>query len=127
MEEKIFQAVIECKKQNPWMNSWGIRTDYNDYKVGDNLPASHDWDFDTDNPSDEYLPGTCATGFDGMMWWDEEDPQDDLELIRKALALNAEYPGTHQYLIGGRASGNGYENDNGEIIIEDAEVIMIIK
>lgn len=91
-------------------------------KVGEILEPSHDWDFENDLPSDELLDGTCGTNIE-TIWFDDEE--EVAEALEKAIAENKGYPGEMQYIIAGNSSE--YGDDPHEVIIEDAEVIYIIK
>ena len=116
------QEIIlnELLKHNYEYEYYGIRTDNREYQVGDTVANSHAWDFENDREiEDEFYNGACATGI-APLWFDE----DDMEAIEKALEIQKDYRGAHQYLIAG---GNAdYGNDRGEIIIENAEVIAIL-
>ena len=116
----IMQKIIEAK--NSGYRYFGIRTG-RVAKIGEELERSHDWDYENDCESEELLDGTCATGFNGMLWFDGEEEDD--ELVEQAIALNKKtYGGDMQYVIGGYDSE--YGNDEQEIIISGATVIAII-
>lgn len=117
MTKTILNVLIE--NQNNY-KCFGIRTDDRELNIGDELGCSHDWDFENDTPSEELLPGICATGF-GELWYDE----DDIETIEKALNAHKSYYGKHTYLIGGYFEK--YGDDESEVIISDAEVIAVLK
>lgn len=93
-------------------------------EIGEKLEPSHDWDYENDCSSDEMLSGTCSTGIGGL-WFDGE-PEDEEE-IEKAISrhIKNNYVGEMTYIIGGNRSE--YGNDDGEMIIANAEVIYIVK
>ena len=123
-EETIYEAIKASEHE---YREYGIRTCNGEYAIGDELAPSYNWDDEKDEEDWELLNGTCATGF-GYLWMGDEDKQDDLETIRKALAIHtkARYPGCHTYLIATR-TGSEYGNDTAEIILENAEVIAVIR
>lgn len=111
---------------------FGIRADDMEYKVGDICENSHqlfqDPEFDEDgelvypevgDPESPYygffdageLNGTCAIRVN------ENSINEVLEAVKM-------YSGKHIYLIGGDSIEHG--NDDGEIIINDAEVLGVI-
>lgn len=113
--KEIFDLASKTPKH---LISFGIRTDDNEYNVGDDLPKSLNM---IDDADEEYLDGTSATGFDQLAFYEE----DAIESIEKALAINSQYEGKHQYIIAG--TDGHYGDDEGEVIIEFAEVIGIIR
>lgn len=123
-EEIIYKAIKASEHE---YREYGIRTCSGEYAIGDGLAPSYNWDDEKDEEDWELLNGTCATGF-GYLWMGDEDKQDDLETIREALAIHtkARYPGCHTYLIATR-TGSEYGNDTAEIILENAEVIAVIR
>lgn len=121
MEKIIMEALVE---NNYKYRYYGIRTDSREFSVGDEIGYSRNLD-----ETDEYhyggsLPGTCATGF-GCLWFDGEE--EDADTIKNAISTHEEvgYIGTHQYLIAG--DDQTYGNDKGEVIIENAVVVAVIK
>lgn len=114
-KQKVLSALIENGYSFCY---YGVRTDDALYEVGDELPESRSWD--DNNPTGEILPGTCATGF-GSLWYDD----DDAAAVDKTLALQEDYVGDHQYLIAGDRCT--YGDDIGEIIIERAVVVAVIR
>lgn len=127
-------TVDEIKKaiENTEYEFYGIRVDEVKYSVGEAANNSHqlfqDPDFDDDGeliyPYIEdgiyrgfydagELDGTCTIGF---------DPEDD-ETIEKALDMVKSYIGDFIHVLGGDYAQGG--NDNGEIIISDAEVLLV--
>jgi hypothetical protein len=117
MEEKIMDAL---KNNGFKYKVYGIRTDDREFAIGDNLPNSRDtyWE----NDEERELDGTCATGF-GYLWYDD----DDMGEVKKALAthLGIGYEGAHMYLIAG--TGFDYGDDEAEVIIENAQVVAILR
>lgn len=119
MKEKIMKALAENEHN---YCCFGIRTDSRVFNVGDYVGDSHAFDYENGcSYDDQYLPGTCATGFD-YLWFDGED--EDVETVEKAIQINSDYQGTHKYLI----AGDDYEcgNDEAEIIIRRAVVIAVL-
>lgn len=111
---------------------FGLRADDMEYQIGDICNNSHqlfqDPDFDEDgeliylaieDPESPYygfydageLDGTCAVKF---------DPEDE-NSIRAALETVKMYSGKNLYIIAGDLAE--YGNDDGEIIIREAEVV----
>lgn len=127
-------TVQEIQKicKNSEYEYFGLRADDLDYQIGDICNDSHqlfqDPDFDEDGeliyPSIEdtespyygfydagELDGTCAVKFD----------PDDENSILAALETVKMYSGKNLYIIAGNSME--YGNDEGEIIIREAEVI----
>ena len=115
-----------------YFSYFGLRADDMEYQTGDICNNSHqlfqDPDFDEEgeliypaieNPESPYygfydageLDGTCAVKFD----------PDDESSIRAALDTVKMYSGKNLYIIAGDSME--YGNDDGEIIIKEAEVI----
>lgn len=110
----------ELQKHNYEYNVYGIRTDNREYQIGDIVADSHAWDAEHFRPfENEFYDGACATGFD-MLWYDD----DDMETVKKALKVQENYRGEHQYLIAGMSFE--YGNDKDEVIIENAIVVAIL-
>ena len=119
MVEKILNKMSELKSTYSY---FGIRADDRLFSVGEYLPNSFN-QFDEVEPEEwEEINGTCATGF-GYIWFDGE--QDDVSEVEKALRINSQYIGDHQYLIAGNS--REYGNDEAEIIIQDAVVVDVLK
>lgn len=117
--KEIAAAILEAYEAHGY-NCFGVRTG-RPAEVGEELERSHVWD--DNRPTDEELPGTCATGF-GHLWFDGE--VEDEEAIEKALEIHGgwEYAGGMTYVIGGRHAADG--TDAHEVIISDAHVICIL-
>lgn len=119
-----------CEKSH--FSYFGLRADDMEYQAGDICNDSHqlfqDPDFDEDgeliypaieDPESPYygfydageLDGTCAVKFN----------PDDESSIRAALDTVKMYSGKNLYIIAGDSME--YGNDDGEIIIREAEVI----
>lgn len=119
-----------CKES--YFEYFGLRADDMEYQIGDICNNSHqlfqDPDFDEEgeliypaieDPESPYygfydageLDGTCAVKFD----------PDDKCSIKAALETVKMYSGKNLYIIAGDSME--YGNDEGEIIIRDAEVI----
>ena len=127
-------TVAEIKKaiENTEFEFYGIRVDEMKYEVGETANNSHqlfqDPDFDEDGeliyPYIEdgiykgmydagELNGTCTIGFDA----------EDDDSIQKAIDMVKSYCGDFVHVLGGDYAGGG--NDSGEIIISDAEVLLV--
>lgn len=74
---------------------FGIRTDDASMNIGDACRLSHEWDYENGREAEGYMDGTCATGI-GYLWFDGE--QDDIDEINKALEIQKDYQGAHQYV-----------------------------
>lgn len=110
--------IVEINEAKALENKhMGIRFDDHDYKMGEDVANSYDWN------NDEELDGTCALQF-GEGW-----PFDDVEELKESASEMIEnvesYSGNNVYLIAGIRSRIG-EDDN-EVIISGAEVIGILK
>ncbi len=112
-------------------NMWGIRFDGRIFEVGDEISKSHASDADG-NETDEFLPGTST-----IYVSDERDFLDYLDGIQNAdcgeldkynWALKQRYCGEHIYLVAINSSwGHWIGEDEGEVIMNGAEVVRIIK
>lgn len=90
----------------------GLRIDDNvNYGIGDIANVSRVWD--NNELTDETLDGTCCIGI--------SYPED----VERALDLAKIYCGDRWYLIAG--DNAEYGEDDGEIIIEDAIVVTVVK
>lgn len=120
MTKEEIKDIIEAGEYDVY----GLRIDEGMiYKVGDTTENSHQWWQDDPEDDSEYnedlglwdggeLNGTCAI----------EVTEDNIE---SALEMIKQYFGEHITLIAGY--GYEYGNDNGEVIIEDAKVLAVIK
>ena len=102
-----------------------ISADDENYSVNDTCRYSYDWDFDTDcstygtdNPIK--VNGTCAVSVE------IEDLEDktDKEIMNELSKISHNYCGEQTILIGGYESE--YGNDENEVIILDATVLMVL-
>lgn len=98
--------------------------------VGDSVPDSYNWDHENDvstrETTGETLGGACAIAIDtSCLFLDGEDDEDVAAEIEKAIKASACYYGDEVLLIGGKF-GYEYGEDEGEIIIESADVIGIV-
>ena len=126
--------TIEIKRicEESYFEYFGLRADDMEYQAGDICNDSHqlfqDPDFDEEgeliylaikDPESPYygfydageLDGTCAVKFD----------PDDKRSIKAAMETVKMYSGKNLYIIAGNSME--YGNDEGEIIIREAEVI----
>ena len=99
----------------------GTRPDEN-YKTGDTARNSYDWDAENDCSSDEELNGTCSVSID-ISWLEGAD--DLIERIENTLEDVEQYHGKNIVLLGGWHWSRG--TDGGELVIENAKVLAIIK
>lgn len=120
MNELINKLLTAMEGNNAKYRYFGIRTDARSFSIGDKITASEDMSIYAEDGT--MLDGTCATGFD-YLYFDGEN--EDIEAVAKALEINSAYAGEHQYLIGGYDAN--YGDDEAEVIIKNAEVIMTIK
>ena len=90
----------------------GLRIEENvNYEIGDTANVSRVWD--NNELTGETLDGTCCIG----MKWAED--------VERAMEIAKAYCGDRWYLIAGNDAE--YGEDDGEIIIEDATVVAIVK
>ncbi|HBY20961.1 MAG TPA: hypothetical protein DEG71_08125 [Clostridiales bacterium] len=103
---------------------YGIRVNADDesYNIGDTCRYSYEWDYEndcstynTDTPIK--LPGTCSLHL--VIYEDTTNT----ELINKINEIKNKYAGEQIVIIGGY--DYEYGSDDNEIIIEDAEVLLI--
>ena len=109
---------------------YGIRFDSREFSVGEELPKSNRWENDLD--TGEQLDGTCALfvsdeiGF--LDYLDGKLDADFGELDKYNWALNQRYGGKHIYLVAIDSKwGWEYGEDEGEVIMNGAEVVRVIK
>lgn len=108
----------------------GIRGTDIEYEIGEVLDTSYDWDFENDCSSYYTEPielgGTCVTEIDVRPWREtEESLKDAIEATIKKHRQGYDYKYT--YLVGAQRTVEGFPTDNGEAILEDAEIIGIIE
>lgn len=118
-EQHLEEAIAAMKAAR--CNYYGVRTSA-PVEVGQYLEYSHDWDYENDCESDEYLPGVCSTGIDFM---DYDDIDECVEILKKSIEINNRYGCGMQYIIGGDSIEYGV--DDREYIIADARVIAILR
>lgn len=121
--ENVIKAIMESG-----FCTIGIRhlSDDESYSVGDYCRNSFDWDYeydrstyDTESPVE--LSGTCAIRTNIDVGWDENE--EVMEKLTSALEKAKCYFGTTIVIGGDRFE---YGNDDGEIIIKDAQVVAFI-
>lgn len=118
-------AVKEIREaiENSDVEFFAVRATDDDMKVGDICRASRDWDYEHDQPSDEFLDGACGTGF--RYNWGASELKNE-SAIKKAIDYNvANYTAEHLYIIAGDEATCG--DDAGEVIIKDAVVLCVIR
>lgn len=105
----------------------GIRTTSDDefYKTGDTCRYSYEWNYEYDcstydTENSIKLNGTCAV----EVIFEDLDEMSDEEIINQLTNISCDYIGEQTILIGGYRAE--YGSDENEIIIEDAEVLMIL-
>lgn len=111
-------------------NMFGIRYDDREFKIGDELPKSNRWEDGTD--TEEQLDGTCAIMVSDesnfLEYLDGMEEADCGELDRYNWALEQNYNGKHIYLVAINTGwGWEYGEDEGEVVMNGAEVVRIIK
>ena len=116
--QEIAEVIAKHHTENENINYYGIRFDDAAMNPGDLCRASHDWDFENDCESEEYLPGTCVSGI-GYLWFDGDDS--DVSAIQKALDANNDYRADYQYLVAGDAMELG--DDANEMVLANAVVV----
>lgn len=104
----------------------GIRFTDEDLAIGNDVTNSYDWGAEEVEDWDgEYieLDGACAVAFGGGFSFDDLDElkEEAVKVIEKVGA----YPYDHAYLVAGTADRIG--EDDHEIIVENAEVVAIVK
>lgn len=129
MENNIINLIEEIIKREEY-DYYGLRYDDRNYNINDVCNISHQWWQDDPNDGIEEddsefcpyneelhlwdggeLPGTCSVGVN------ENNIQQALSYMRHYVCC-----GDNLYLIAGNNAEGG--NDSGEIIIENAVVIM---
>lgn len=122
--ETIYDAI---KANDHNYREFGIRTCADDCEIGEELEPSYNWDWEKDEDEWEKLDGTCATGF-AYLSMDESDKEADLATIQDAISTNEKYThlGKHTYLIATKY-GSSYGDDDGEVILQYAEVVAILR
>lgn len=126
--------VLKSSRSNGY-NEWGVRVlpyDVNPMPhVGDDLPESYDWDFERDcstyDTTGETLGGTSCVGFNAYYIGTPgiEDQDTAQELVRIIEKATSSY-GKHKVIFIGGKDGSRYGDDDGEIIIPDAQCLAII-
>lgn len=125
------KMILTALEENDYAYTYyGLRTDDNEYSIGDTLPDSldlHECEMEYDDyghpiqdTEERYLDGTSATNI-GQLYLNV----DPTEQVEKAVEWQQTYRGKHQYLIAGDEME--YGEDEYEIIIKDAVVIAIIR
>lgn len=107
--EKIL-SVIESYDGSA--EAFGLRSDDRQIQIGEIFPVSRVWD--DGKATEEMLDGTSVTGFRYA-----EDAAKALD-----LQMSVYNYGQPLYLVAG--SVNSYGEDEGEYILEDAEVLAIL-
>ena len=119
--------IVEINEARALKNEhMGIRFDNREYKIGEDVANSYDYNAEERedyNGEGVELEGTCALQFGGGMYFDDIE-----ELKNEAVAVlesSYNYESEYQYLIAGTQHHIG--DDDNEVIIENAEVIGILK
>lgn len=119
---EIINAINEAHEKYGYYE-FGVRTSNETVAIGEECEESHDWDYENDDYSDKTLGGTCSTG---LGWLDFDGGAEDTEKLSKAIKYNTNnYIGNTTYIIGGKRATAGA--DENEAIIENAQVIYVIK
>ena len=119
-KNEVTNSYEEISKYNV-LGLRGTRPDEN-YKVGDSARNSYDWDAENDCSTDEELNGTCSVSID-VSWL--EGAEDLIKRIENTLEDVEQYHGKNVVLLGGWSGSLG--TDGGELVIENAKVLAIIK
>ncbi len=124
MTANKINQIAEAIKKNKWnYNYFGLRAmtlnpitgQAKKACVGEVLENSYAWE--DGNPTDYELPGTCALGIDAWNGTEQD--------IKQALDLIKHYP-AHQIVLIAGTSANQDAQDDREIIIHDAEVLIVL-
>lgn len=126
MHEKVLEAI-----KNSNYDSFGIRRTCadEDYKVGDIARNSFYWDVENDLSSyqteSEEMDGTSARA---ILFDDMDSDEGNLEVIKKTIErFKKEYPcclPEEKFVVLG-SDCTEYDINDGDIIMEDAEVLYI--
>ena len=126
---KAIKSYSYSEKVADRLFCFGVRGDDRDVKVGDYLDTSYGWDYENDIQSEEKLNGTCAINLSDLNLCatdDLEQDQEDIEKIEQALDFfENTYNYEHISIIGGKSCEGG--EDENEVIIEDAQVLYVIR
>lgn len=113
-------------------NMWGIRFDDREFQIGEELPKSRRWEDGIE--TNEELNGTCALYVsdetDFLEYLDGELEADcgELDKYNEAIENNNNYAGKHIYLVAIESRwGYEYGEDEGEVILNGAEVVRVIR
>lgn len=117
---------------------YGIRGMDEELEIGQELDTSYLWDYELDQSTygqdnEEDLGGVCTTNCTTFNWAnyfrDDEELEEMAELILKRIKYNTKtYSYNHTYLVGGNEHNkyNMPENDEYEMIINDAVIVAIV-
>lgn len=125
--------IMEYVKNNGHITSLGLRSLEGDEstEIGTELRESYTWDMEQDcstyHTTGETLNGTCSTGIQlDARDIDEDNIEELAAAIETAYKINKSYGSTvGMVVIGG--TGHDYGNDDDEYIIENAEVVAVLK
>lgn len=119
---KIMKTLKEEYEKNHY-SVFAIRGDNRPIEAGITLGASYDWDVENDIMSKDKLSGTSGVYVDINFFYD--DYLDEIDTIIKAVNFAKE---NYSYKNWSVIAGTDFEygQDDGEIIIEDAKVVVLI-
>lgn len=107
----------------------GIRSlsDDEDYREGEYCRNSYEWDHENDQSTyhsadSAELNGTCAIDATSILYFDTEDERAE-EALHCALSKSQRYYGKKAIIAGDL---DGYGEDEGEIIIRNAQVLILL-
>lgn len=131
-DEKLMEIAKQAKESHL---SFGVRSldDDEDYKVGDRVRDSYEWDFEADcsvydlDENAESAGYTCTTGFAEFI-----DGTDSLEdwaaAIKDTIEYNSQYGGTQVLVLGREADDTiAINNDDREVGLTNPTVIAIVE
>lgn len=131
-DEKLMEIAKQVKESHL---SFGVRSldDDEDYKVGDRVRDSYEWDFEADcsaydlDENAESAGYTCTTGFAEFL-----DGTDSLEdwaaAIKDTIEYNSQYGGTQVLVLGREADDTiAINNDDREVDLANPTVIAIVE
>lgn len=133
------EEIKKIVKENPFKYI-GIRGTEEELKIGEELDTSYQWDhildcstYETDEPIE--LGGVCAVDltheYQSNDWIEtKEDMKEVLDFIKKRIENHLEtykYPYNYIVLSSSKNPLDFDENDENEIILEDAVVVLEIK
>ena len=131
-DEKLMEIAKQVKESHL---SFGVRSldEDEEYKVGDRVRDSYEWDFEADcsvydlDENAESAGYTCTTGFAEFL--DETDSLEDwASAIKDTIEYNSQYSGTQVLVLGREADDTiAINNDDREVGLVNPTVIAIVE